>query len=89
MKNGDLADFFFTGLGIVPTLLTFGGHLDIAIMVFCPLLIAAILAGMHEQAAEAVAGEQDHDPADAGHGSASSPRAATLIARVRRRTPDA
>ena len=88
MKNGHLADFFFTGLGIVPMLLTFGGHLDIAIMVFCPLLIAAILAGMYEQAAEDVAGEQDHDPADAGHGSAS-PRAATLIARVRRRTPNA
>lgn len=39
-----VVDFLFTGLGVVPAIFTFGGRLDLALLSFFPLLVAACLA---------------------------------------------
>ena len=44
MSNSRLVDFLFTGLGVVPAALTFGGRLDLAVLLFFPLLLGACFA---------------------------------------------
>ncbi|MFN7087226.1 MAG: hypothetical protein ACK4N4_11450 [Burkholderiales bacterium] len=89
MRNGHLADFLFTGLGITPPLLTLGGHLDIAIMLFCPLLIAAALSGMREQLMRDEAEGCKSGRADLRQQRASSARPASAMTCERRPLPDA
>lgn len=36
-----LVDFLFTGVAVIPTTLLLAGRPDLAMMVFCPLLIVA------------------------------------------------
>lgn len=85
MKSADLADMLFTGLAIVPVLVILGCGFDIALLVFCPLLLAACLAGAHEQAMDA-ADEGKAGHADGGRGDVSAPSLAIFERRI---TPDA
>ena len=79
---GRLADFLFVGLGIVPAALLLGGHLDIAILLFVPLLITACLFGAWEQLETAGVGAAG--PASKGERKTASPhRAAELTMRER------
>ena len=43
MSSARLSDFLFTGVAVLPAVLTLGGYFDIAMITFCPLLIAACL----------------------------------------------
>lgn len=54
MNNGYLTNFFFIGLGTLPPLLAMGGHLDIAMVLLFPLIVAAVLSGMNEDELAAV-----------------------------------
>lgn len=85
MKSADLADLLFTGLAIVPVMVILGCGLDIAMLVFCALLIAACLAGAHEQALDD-ADERKAGHADVSRGGVSAP---SLVMCERRSLPDA
>lgn len=61
-------DFLFMGLGILPVALMIGGMPEAAILVYCPLLFAAVLCSRFEQLesgvpADAVAIEETEEPA--------------------------
>ncbi len=51
MSNERFVDFLFTGTAVVPAWLTLTGHLDIAFMLLCPLLIGACLAAAYLEGA--------------------------------------
>lgn len=84
MKYALRTDFLFIGLGILPVVLAFAGHPDVAILLFVPLLIAACLCGMHE-AAQADRVEDDVSAASSDAG--GPPPQPPLILVERRRTP--
>ena len=46
MNNESVVELLFTGAAALPAALTFGGHFDIALMIFCPLLIGACLTAV-------------------------------------------
>jgi hypothetical protein len=52
MKHGRRADFFFTGVAIVPAALMVLGLPHIALLIFIPLLFIACACGMAEQIGE-------------------------------------
>jgi hypothetical protein len=52
LMNTSLAEFLFTGVAVLPGTLAFGGHLDVAMLAFCPLLIAACLRAAYEDSGE-------------------------------------
>ena len=85
MKSARLADMLFTGLAIVPVLVILGCGFDVALLVFCPLLIAACLAGAHEQAMDA-ADERKSAHANGSRGDGPAPSLAMFERRI---TPDA
>jgi hypothetical protein len=87
MRHARRTDFLFIGLGILPVVLAYAGHPDVAIMLFVPLLIAACLCGMHEKAGEqAVAKPGSAEEPDAGN--ATQPRLPAALMEPRR-APDA
>ena len=52
MNARSLTDFLVAGMAVVPAALAAMGEIGPAIMAFVPLLIAACLCGMHEQATD-------------------------------------
>jgi hypothetical protein len=52
MKHGRRADFFFTGVAIVPAALMLLGFPHVAFLIFFPLLFVACAYGMAEQVEE-------------------------------------
>ncbi len=46
MTTRQLSDFLFSGVAVLPPTLAVAGHFDVAMLVFCPLLIAACLSAM-------------------------------------------
>ena len=46
MIKAQLTDFLFSGVAVLPAALAVAGHIDMAMLVFCPLLIAACLSGV-------------------------------------------
>ena len=61
---GRFVDFLFAGVGIVPLMLLLGGLPGIALLLFIPLMFAACLCGMWEQAGS----EPAHSAGDGDHG---------------------
>ena len=47
MSNERFVDFLFTGTAVVPAGLTLAGHLDVAFLLLCPLLIGACLTAAY------------------------------------------
>lgn len=43
------ADFLFTGVAVVPTVLVVTGHVDAALLTFSPLLFAACLLASYDE----------------------------------------
>jgi hypothetical protein len=46
MTKTQLTDLLFSGVAVLPAGLTVAGQIDMAMLVFCPLLIAACLSGV-------------------------------------------
>ena len=83
MKHGRLADFFFAGFGVVPIALMLGGQLEVAILVFVPLMLVACCCGMAEQIED---DEKPKNGEDAGAG--TPPRNVPGLAFKRRETAE-
>jgi hypothetical protein len=47
MSNERFVDFLFTATAFVPAGLTLAGHLDVAFLLLCPLLIGACLTAAY------------------------------------------
>ena len=47
MSNERFVDLLFAGAAVMPVALTFAGHLGMATMVLCPLLIGACLTAAY------------------------------------------
>jgi len=63
VRINSLSDFLVTGTGVFPVVMLIAGRPALAILLFCPLLIAACLTGLYEQAMSAEARDRDrrHD----------------------------
>jgi len=85
MNHGRIADFCFTGLGVVPVALVVGGFPQIAALVFFPLLIAGCCFGMNEQVEEE--GERRKAGGTVPPGSKLPPTDAPGLTSRRRGTP--
>jgi len=83
MNHGRIADFCFTGLGIVPVALVVGGFPQIAALVFFPLLIAGCCFGMNEQ----VEDEEQGMNGGTGTGRKPPPRDASGLTARRGKNP--
>lgn len=49
LRSAQRADFLFVGLAVLPVALAFGDFIELAMLAFVPLLLAACFAGMWEQ----------------------------------------
>ena len=47
MNNERFVDFLFAGVSVVPAALTFSGHVGMAMLIVCPLLIATCLTAAY------------------------------------------
>lgn len=84
MRHARRTDFLFIGLGVLPVVLAYAGHPDVAIMLFVPLLIAACLCGMHEAARS---GQAETGSGEAGDAAAGPSPQLPIAFMERRRAP--